>query len=65
MYFHSEALEIFAWIVPVKLNFESIVDRRGSKVSSLLTMAVNEISEAAPRLLCVIINLIYQSFQQY
>ena len=65
MYFHSKALEIFAGIVPVKLNFESIVDRRGSKVSSLLTMAVNEISEAAPRLLCVIINLIYQSFQQY
>ena len=47
--FPLKALEIFAWIVPVKLNYESIVDGRGSKVSSFLKMALNEISEAAPR----------------
>ena len=46
--FPVKTLEMVAWIAPVKLNYESIADRRGSKASSLLKMT-HEISEAVPR----------------
>ena len=48
IHFHSK-LEIFAWIVSVKLNYESVVDREGSKAHSFLKMTPDEISEAALR----------------
>ena len=35
-------------MVPVKLNYESIVDRRGSNAQSLLKMTRDEIQETAP-----------------
>ena len=44
-----ETIEIFAEIFPTKLNYESIVDRRGSKPLSLVEMTPEEISEAVPR----------------
>ena len=44
--FPVKTIETFAWIVPVKLNYESIVDRRGSKAPFLLKMNLQEISEA-------------------
>ena len=47
--FPVETIEIFAVIFPTKLNYESIVDRGGSKSPSLLKMTPQEISEAAPR----------------
>ena len=47
--FPVKTFENFAWIVPTKLNYESIVDGRGSKSPSLLKMTPEEISEAAPR----------------
>ena len=31
--FPVKTIEIFAWIVPTKLNYESIVDRRGPRVN--------------------------------
>ena len=45
----AKTLQIFAGIFPTTLNYESIVDRRGSKSPSLLKMTPQEISEAAPR----------------
>ena len=48
IHFQSK-LEIFAWIVSVKLNYESVVDREGSNAHSFLKMTPDEISEAAPR----------------
>ena len=58
-------MEIFAWIAPVKLNYETIVERRGLKVPSLLKMTSQEMSEAAHSLKEVLrkgfINLIYLS----
>ena len=36
--FPVKTLEIFAWIFPVKLNYESIVDRGGSKAQFVLKM---------------------------
>ena len=48
IHFQSK-LDIFAWIVSVKLNYESVVDREGSNAHSFLKMTPDEISEAAPR----------------
>ena len=47
--FTLKTLETFAWIVPVKLNYQSKAGRQGSKAPSLLKMTPDEISEAAPR----------------
>ena len=41
-----KTLKTFAWIVPIKLNYESI---EGSMAQSFLKMTPDEISEAAPR----------------
>ena len=40
---------MFASFVPIKLNHESMVDRRGSEAPSLLKMTPDEITEASPR----------------
>ena len=47
--FPIKTLDIFTWIVPVKLNYESIVDRGVSKAQSFLKMTADEMSETAPR----------------
>ena len=47
--FPVKTVLIFACIVPVKLNYESIVDIRGSKAPFLLKMTPDDISEAAAR----------------
>ena len=47
--FPVKTIEIFARIVPAKLNYESIVDRGGSKGQSFLKMTPDKTSEAAPR----------------
>ena len=47
--FPVKTIEYFAGVFPTKLNYESIVERRGSKSPSLLKMTFQEISEAAPR----------------
>ena len=47
--FPVKNLEIVAWIVLVKLNYDSIVDKRGSKAPSLLKRHLQEISEPALR----------------
>ena len=44
-----KTIDILAWIVPAKLNYESIVNRLGSNVSSLLKMTPQEMLEAALR----------------
>ena len=41
---------MFSGIVQTKLNYESIVERRGFKAQSFLQLTPDEISEAAPRL---------------
>ena len=47
--FPVKTLEIFARIVPVKLNYEYAVDRRVFKAQSLLKMTPDEMLEADPR----------------
>ena len=47
--FPVKTIEIFAWIVPVKLNYESTLERGGSKTQYFLKMTPDEISEAAAR----------------
>ena len=47
--FPVKTIEIFTWIIPVKLNYESMVDRRGLKSPYILKMNPQEISEAATR----------------
>ena len=47
--FPVKTIEIFAWIVPTKLNYEGTLDRGGSKAQSILKMTPDGISEAAPR----------------
>ena len=71
--FPVKTIEFFAGIFPTKLNYESIVEGRGSKSPSLLKMTFQETSEAAPRpVLCKRfsenisqISLIYQNSYQY
>ena len=70
--FLGKTIELFAWIVPVNFNYESIVDRGGYNAQSFLNMTPDEISEAAPRPVLWkkcngnTINLInWSSFQQY
>ena len=41
---------MFSGIVQTKLNYESIVERRGFKAQSFLKKTPDEISEAAPAL---------------
>ena len=47
LYISSQNYRNFAWIVPTKLNYESIVDRGGSKSPLLLKMTPQEISESS------------------
>ena len=47
--FPAKTKEIFAGSVPIKLNYESMVDRGGTKAQSILKMTPDEISEAVPR----------------
>ena len=44
-----KTIDILAWIVPGKLNYESKEDRQGSNASSLLKMTPQEMLEAALR----------------
>ena len=46
--FRVKTIKAFTWFVPVKLNYESMVDRWGSKAPSFLKMNYQEISEAGP-----------------
>ena len=47
--FPFKTIDIFVRIVPVKLNYESIADRRVPKAQFFLKMTPNDISDAAPR----------------
>ena len=48
--FAVKTVEMFSGIVQTKLNYESIVERRGFKAQSFLKKTPDEISEAAPAL---------------
>ena len=48
--FPIKIIGILAWIVPAKSNYQSTVDRWGSKVPSLLKMTYLKILEIVPRL---------------
>ena len=48
--FAVKTVEMFSGIVQTKLNYESIVERRGFKDQSFLKKTPDEISEVAPAL---------------